>query len=48
MELFTPKLELGYARKQFYETGDLQVVKKKHRHSVLLLDMCLSESEYQN
>ena len=28
MELFTPKLELGYARKQFYETGDLQVVKK--------------------
>ena len=28
MELFTPKLELGYARKQFYETGDLQALKK--------------------
>ena len=28
MELFTPKLEFGYARKQFYETGDLQALKK--------------------
>ena len=34
MELFTPKLELGYARKQFYETGDLQVLKKIPTFSV--------------